>query len=162
MSFVNIKETHFLQVARIYKEGLKTGLATFETSVPNWDQWNKSHHQFGRIGYTRNDKILGWAALSPTSSRKVYEGVAEVSVYVDEKVRGQGIGKILLQELIKISENNGIWTLQANIMDLNKTSITLHTNCGFRIIGYKEKIGNLNGMWLNNTMLERRSKLIGL
>ncbi|NNE31403.1 MAG: N-acetyltransferase [Winogradskyella sp.] len=161
MSFIDIKEKHYKEVTRIYEQGIKTGIATFETSVPNWNKWNASHLNFGRIAYTENLKILGFATLSPTSTRKVYAGVAEVSIYVDEKERGKGIGKKLLLQLIKTSEQNGIWTLQASIMDANQLSIKLHTGCGFRIVGYKEKIGNLNGVWLNNTILERRSKIIG-
>jgi phosphinothricin acetyltransferase len=162
MSFINIKKKHFLDVAKIYQEGIKTGLATFETEIPNWEKWDNSHLQFGRIGFEKNNQILGWASLLPTSTRKVYSGVAEISVYVAEKERGKGIGKKLVQELINISEAHGIWTLQASIMELNKKSIKMHEDCGFRVIGFREKVGNLKGIWLNNTILERRSKIVGI
>ena len=162
MSFINIKEIDFTEVARIYEDGIKTELATFETTVPYWEKWDASHLKFGRIAYIEKNKIVGWAALTPTSTRKVYEGVAEVSVYVDKKERGKRIGTKLLKSLIEISEANGIWTLQASIMDANKSSIQMHLNCGFRVLGLREKIGKLNGIWLNNTLLERRSKITGL
>ena len=161
MTFIPITETNYNAVAEIYESGIKTGIATFETTVPDWKSWSSSHLNFGRIAIQENDKILGWASLSGVSNRCVYGGVAEVSVYVAESVRGKGIGKILLQELIKISEENNIWTLQAGIMKSNQPSIQLHLNCGFRMIGYREKIGKLNDVWLDNVVLERRSKIIG-
>ena len=101
MSFISIKETHYKDVARIYGEGIRTGIATFETSVPDWKKWDASHLKFGRIAFVESNKIVGFVTLSPTSAREVYAGVAEVSVYVDEKERGKGIGKKLLLELIK-------------------------------------------------------------
>tara|TARA_R110000868_G_scaffold68720_1_gene203199 strand:+ start:31445 stop:31933 length:489 start_codon:yes stop_codon:yes gene_type:complete len=162
MQFFPITESYYPEVAQIYEEGIKTGMATFETTVPDWNTWDSSHLPFGRIALTENAQILGWASLSPVSSRCVYGGVAEVSVYVAEKARGKGIGKKLLQELIRISEENNLWTLQSGIMSANKSSIQMHINCGFRVIGYREKIGQLHGIWLDNVILERRSKIIGI
>ena len=161
MKFTPIVEKNYAEVAKIYQEGIKTGIATFETTVPDWNTWSSSHLSFGRIALQENHKILGWASLSGVSNRCVYGGVAEVSLYVAETERGKGIGKMLLKELIKISEENKIWTLQAGIMKSNQPSIQLHLNCGFRMIGFREKIGKLNGIWLDNVILERRSKIIG-
>ncbi|RXP61364.1 N-acetyltransferase [Lutibacter sp. HS1-25] len=160
MEFVDINTSNFDQVSKIYWEGIQTGIATFETSVPTWETWNNSHFKFGRIALIENNLLLGWASLTPVTNRCVYAGVAEVSVYVAENSRGKGIGKKLLKKLIKISEENNIWTLQSGIMRKNEASIQMHLNCGFRLIGYREKIGKLNGEWLDNVILERRSKLI--
>ena len=162
MQFITINESVFPEVAKIYQEGINTGIATFETQVPTWETWNSSHLDFGRIAIAHNNQIYGWAALSPVSNRCIYGGVAEVSVYVSELKRGQGLGKKLLEKLIDISEENNIWTLQSSIMRANESSIKMHENCGFRIIGYKEKIGKLHGVWLDNIILERRSKIVGI
>ncbi len=162
MQFNSITKANYNQVAQIYEEGIKTGMATFETKSVDWSTWDKNHLKFGRITLQDGETILGWASLASVSSRCVYGGVAEVSVYVAEKARGKGIGKKLLLELIKISEDYNIWTLQSGIMRDNKASIQMHINCGFRIIGYREKIGQLNGVWLDNVLLECRSKTIGI
>lgn len=155
-----IEKNDFPVVKAIYKEGIETGMATFETQVPTWQQWDASHLPLGRILMLENNQVLGWASLSPTSKRKVYKGVAEVSVYVKASARGKGVGKKLLLELIKISETNAIWTLQSSIMPENTASIKLHKTCGFRVLGYREKIGQLHGVWKDNIILERRSKII--
>ena len=162
MIFAAITPTNYAQVAAIYAEGIKTGVATFETSIPNWEKWDASHLPFGRIVVMEGTIIKGWAALAPVSSRCVYGGVAEVSIYVAEKARRKGYGKKLLFELIKLSEENALWTLQSGIMKTNEASIQMHMECGFRVIGFREKIGKLNGIWLDNVLLERRSKLIGI
>ncbi len=162
MPIIALTEAHYPQVAEIYQQGIATGTATFETSVPKWADWDKSHLPFGRLVAIENDKVKGWAALSPVSSRCVYGGVAEVSIYIANEARGQGLGKLLLNQLIYESEANGIWTLQAGVFPNNKASIALHQNCGFRIIGHKERIGQLNGQWLDNILLEKRSKTVGI
>lgn len=159
--FVEINNSNFKEVAAIYKQGIETGLATFETSIPTWILWNESHLNFGRIALKQNNEILGWASLAPVSKREVYNGVAEVSVYVCKKHRGNGVGKKLLNELIKISEKNNIWTLQSGIFRDNQASIKMHSDLGFRIIGFRERIAQLNGVWLDNIILERRSKIVG-
>src|SRR5690348_13822618 len=134
-------------VKEIYEEGIATGNATFQTSAPQWEEWNNSHLAHSRVIAKDGDDILGWAALTPVSGRCVYAGVAEVSVYVSSKARGKGIGKQLLQKLIEESEANNIWTLQAGIFPENIQSLKIHEGCGFRVIGKRERIGKLNGIW---------------
>ena len=143
MEITKIEVHHYPQIATIYLEGIATGNATFQTTAPTWDDWDKSHLQHSRIAMMQNNEMAGWAALSPVSSRCVYAGVAEVSVYVAANFRGKGIGKILLNELVVDSEKNGLWTLQSGIFPENISSIKLHEQCGFRQIGYKEKIGSM-------------------
>ncbi|MGA9590733.1 MAG: N-acetyltransferase family protein [Salegentibacter sp.] len=162
MNFLEIEEAHYPQVAEIYRQGLETRLATFETSVPEWAAWNKSRLPFGRIGLEENGQLLGWGSLTPVSSRHVYRGVAEISVYISAENRGKGLGEKLLNKLIAVSEENALWTLQAGIMRANKASINLHKKCGFRVIGYREKIGELDGVWLDNIIMERRSRTTGI
>lgn len=157
---LNKKDWHI--VAKIYKEGINTRLATFEKNVPSWKQWDNSHMQSCRIVVEDGHTIIGWGALTLVSSRCVYAGVAEVSVYVAQDQRGKGIGFILLKELIKLSEVEGIWTLQSGIFPENKPSIELHKKAGFRVIGFKEKIGKLDGIWKDNCIMEKRSKTVGI
>lgn len=148
-------------VARIYLEGIADGNATFETESPGWEKWNAAHHTHSRLVAKENGQIVAWAALSPVSSRRVYRGVAEVSIYVADSARGKGIGKRLLTELIKSSEQNEIWTLQAGIFPENTASISLHKSCGFREVGFREQIGQLGARWRNTVLLERRSSIVG-
>lgn len=161
-AFTEIVHSLYPEVARIYQEGIDTGKATFETNVPSWETWDASHFSFGRISVMEEDKMCGWAALTPVSNRCVYGGVAEVSVYVSKNCWGRGIGTQLLTALIEISEENQIWTLQSSIFRNNASSINLHEKCGFRVIGYKEKIGKLHGYWYDNVLLEKRSTKIGI
>ena len=149
-------------VKKIYESGIATGIATFETSAPDWENWNNGHLIFGRLAAIIENEIVGWAALSPVSNRCVYGGVAEISVYVSESHRGKGVGKQLLNNIIAISEQNGIWTLQAGIFTDNFASVKLHESVGFRVIGHREKIGKLKGKWKDNFILERRSKVVGI
>lgn len=149
-------------VVRIYLAGIATGHATFETAAPAWQRWDEAHLPAPRLVALTNEAIVGWAALSRVSGREVYAGVAEVSVYVDERVRGQGVGKVLLENLIKESEAHRIWTLQASIFPENVASIALHRACGFREVGTRERIGQLKGVWRDTVLLERRSKVVGL
>ena len=145
-------------VRRIYEEGLATRQATFETITPAWDEWHARHHTFGRLVARSDTGISGWAALSPVSARAVYAGVAEVSIYIAEAHRGQGLGSALMSELIASSEQAGIWTLQASIFPENGASVALHEKHGFRIVGRRERIGRLDGCWRDTLLLERRSK----
>ena len=156
-----LDSAHWPQVKNIYEEGIQTGNATFEQQAPEWEKWNEGHLPHSRIVALDNDEVAGWAALSPVSERCVYAGVAEVSVYVAKKFRGKKIGTLLLKQLIAQSEINGIWTLQSGIFPENVASIKLHEANGFRIVGYREKVGQMNGVWRDTTLLERRSKLIG-
>lgn len=160
MKFVAITSLNYPAVAKIYKEGIETGMATFEEIVPDWETWKNNHLPFGNIALVEENDLVAWASLAPTSKRNAYRGVAEVSVYVAKIHQGKGYGRQLLKELIQISEKNGLWTLQAGIMRENQKSINLHKNCGFREIGYREKVAKLQGTWKDNILLERRSKII--
>jgi L-amino acid N-acyltransferase YncA len=148
-------------VEQIYKQGIATQNATFETESPGWESWNAKHHSHSRLVARNHQNIVGWAALSPVSTRRVYAGVAEVSIYVAETARGKGLGKALLGALIEQSEQNGIWTLQAGIFPENVASIALHKSLGFRQVGRREKIGQLHGVWRDVILLERRSSTGG-
>ena len=148
-------------IEKIYLEGIAEGNATFETASPGWERWNSAHHLHSRLVAKENDRVVAWAALSPVSTRQVYRGVAEVSIYVAEAARGEGIGKRLLPELIRHSEQNGIWTLQAGIFPENTASIALHKSFGFREVGVRERIGQLGARWRNTVLLERRSPIVG-
>ena len=162
MKLIEISEENYPEVARIYGEGLQTGTATFETTIPSWEKWDAGHLSFSRILAVEKGNYLGWASLSPVSSRCVYGGVAEVSVYVSDSARGKGVGEFLLKKLIEISEENNIWTLQSGIFRDNIASHKLHIKCGFREVGYKEKVGQLHSVWKDNVLLERRSKVVGI
>ena len=148
------------RIEEIYKAGILTGMATFETSTPEWESWDDNHVQHSRWVAEENNYIQGWVALSPVSDRCVYGGVAEVSVYLDPEYRGQGLGKKLLEHAIESSEQQGIWTLTAAMFPENKASAMLHRSCGFREIGYREKVGKLLGEWKDTLLFERRSKVI--
>ncbi|MEO8795635.1 MAG: N-acetyltransferase family protein [Daejeonella sp.] len=152
---------HWPAVKEIYEQGIETGIATLETKAPEWEAWDKAHLVHSRFIAEDQKEILGWAALSAVSGRCVYAGVAEVSIYIAAKARGKGIGKILLEKLISESEKQNLWTLQAGIFKENIASIALHEKCGFRTIGYREKIGKLKNEWKDVALLERRSKLVG-
>ena len=150
-------------VSQIYAEGISTGFATFETTVPDYKSWDNAHIATCRIVAEKNGKILGWAALSPVSSRCVYGGIGEVSVYIAADSRGKGVGKALLYKLIEESETAGYWTIQSGIFPENKASIKLHEKVGFRFIGKREKVGKTQeGIWKDNLLFEKRSRKIGV
>ena len=149
-------------VRTIFLEGIATGNATFETAAPEWEQWNASHMASCRLVAHGNGTVLGWAALSPVSSRCVYAGVAEVSVYVAASARGRGVGLRLLSGLVVASEQAGIWTLQAGILAGNSASVRLHERCGFRVVGTRERLGQLRGTWRDVLLMERRSNVAGV
>jgi phosphinothricin acetyltransferase len=153
---------HWPEVLRIYREGIATGNATFEVEAPSWEKWDGSHLPNCRLIAQEESKILGWAALSPVSSRRVYAGVVEVSAYVAKAARGKGIGKSLLSALIESSEDCGVWTLQAGIFPENTASITLHKSLGFREVGRRERIGKMGDAWRDVVLLERRSAKVGI
>ncbi len=157
-----MSEAHWPKVAQIYKQGIDTGFATFEKKIPSYAQWNRNHISSCRLVALRDDMVVGWAALSPVSGRCVYGGVGEVSVYVAEKARGLSIGKLLMAELITASEKEGLWTLQSGIFPENTASIKLHEKTGFRYLGKRERIGQLDGIWKDNLLFERRSKIVGI
>jgi len=149
-------------IRNIYSEGIATGNATFETETPEWTKWDQRHIQDCRLLAQDRQRILGWAALSPVSSRRVYSGVAEVSVYVAAEARGRGAGELLLQSLIEQSERCEIWTLQAGIFPENVPSVRLHKSCGFREVGLRLKLGRRGGVWRDVLLLERRSLSVGI
>jgi phosphinothricin acetyltransferase len=155
--------TDWPAIAQIYREGIRTGQATFEPeeNIPDGPTWFAGKIP-GLIFQTTDDhgRMHGWAALSAVSSRCVYRGVAEVSVYVAANTRGQGIGKALLAHLVHASEEAGLWTLQASIFPENIASIQLHQQAGFRLVGIREKLGQMNGRWRDVAFLERRSVII--
>jgi len=152
-----MKHEDWPAVRSIYLEGIMTGNATFETEAPSWEEWDASHLGFARLVARKDNKIIGWAALSAVSRREVYSGVAEVSVYVAHDSRGKGVGRALLGQLIAESEPNGIWTLQASVFPENVATIALHQACGFREVGRRERISKLHGRWRDTILLERRS-----
>lgn len=162
LTISRMQPQHWDQVRSIYLEGIASGNATFETDAPDWHAWHSSHLTFARLVALTKDSVVGWAALSPVSSRPVYAGVAEVSVYVKALARGKGVGRALLTGLIEESERNGVWTLQAGVLAENAASIGLHKACGFREVGRREKIGRLKGEWRDVVLMERRSQTIGI
>lgn len=147
-------------VRSIYESGIATGNATFETQAPTWESWDAAHLPQARWVLEHDGILSGWAALSAVSSRCVYAGVAELSVYVADTHRGRGIGQLLLETVVRESEAQGIWTLQAGIFPENTASLRLHEKAGFRIIGRRERIGQMNGLWRDTVLLERRSQLM--
>jgi len=157
----NIRESDWPEIKAIFEDGIKTGVATLETSPPEWFVWNDAHLEFGRILSEENGVVTGWAALIPVSRRKAYEGVAEESIYIREGFRGKGTGSLLMQELIKICEESGIWTIQAVILRENTGSILFHERHGFRTVGYREKIGKQGSVWRDTVLMERRSEMNG-
>ncbi|MGB5387159.1 MAG: N-acetyltransferase family protein [Eudoraea sp.] len=159
---LEMSEAHWPAIAQIYKQGVDTGFATFEKEIPSYEQWNGNHISSCRLVALRDDKVLGWAALSPVSGRCVYGGVAEVSVYVADNAQNSGIGILLMEELITTSEKEGFWTLQSGIFPENTGSIKLHERVGFRYLGKRERIGRLDGIWKDNLLFERRSKIVGI
>lgn len=159
---ISMLPDHWEAVKGIYEEGIATGNATFQDKAPAQEEWDASHLKSCRLVAVDGDEVMGWAALTPVSGRCVYAGVAEVSVYVGEKGRGRGIGKKLLEHLIKESEQEGLWTLQAGIFPENVSSISLHEKVGFRMIGRRERIGKMHGVWRDTVLLERRSNATGV
>lgn len=155
--------TDWPDVHRIYAEGIATKMATFETTPKPQDQWESDSVSGSAIvAEVQNaENLAGWAVLWPVSDRCAYAGVAEVSVYVGSNARGAGVGKALLQELVTISERLDIWTLQAGIFEENLPSVKLHEKCGFRIVGVRERLGALDGIWKNIVLMEHRSEVVG-
>ena len=148
-------------VAAIYEEGIRTGDSTFETRAPSWAEWDAAHLRGHRLVAELDGELVGWAALAPVSGRCVYAGVAEDSVYVASAVHGRGIGTALLRALVRRSEAAGIWTIEAGIFPENRASVVLHQRCGFRIVGVRERLGRIGGVWRDVLLLERRSPVVG-
>lgn len=163
LSVAKMLPEHWPGVRAVYLEGLATGDATFETEAPGWERWDAAHLRACRlVALGDGGRVAGWAALSPVSAREVYAGVAEVSVYVGAAFRGRGVGRALLEALVRESESAGIWTLQAGIFPENVASVALHESCGFRPVGRRERVGKLKGRWRDTVLLERRSRVVGV
>jgi L-amino acid N-acyltransferase YncA len=160
-TITEIRPDDWPAVRAIYLQGIATGQATFQTEAPDWNEWNSGHLSACRLVLRVSGEVAAWAALSPVSRRPVYGGVAEESIYVAASQRGYGHGKRLLEELVACSERNGIWTLQAGIFPENRTSIRLHEACGFRVVGTRERLGCMNGVWRDVVLMERRSRVVG-
>lgn len=149
------------QVAQIYADGIAQRIATFETTVPIWEFWDDKHLEIGRLVAVEHDVILGWVALGAVSHRAVYRGVVEDTIYIASEAQGKGIGTALMNAMIQASETAGIWSIVAVTFEENHASIALHKKCGFRMVGYRERIAKLDGVWRNTVMLERRSQVTG-
>jgi phosphinothricin acetyltransferase len=158
---VPMHQSDWAAVAAIYAEGIATGDATFETAVPSFDAWDTAHLAAPRPLARRDGEVLAFAGLGPVSARAVYRGVAEVTIYVAAAARGQGVGRRLLEALVEQAEAAGIWTLQAGIFPENEASVALHRACGFRVVGRRERLGQLGGVWRDVLLLERRSATVG-
>ena len=153
-----MEENDWEKVAEIYKQGIDGGTATFNTECPTYEEWDKGHLKECRLVYEEDGEVAGWAAVSPTSSRSVYRGCVEMSVHVDKNYRGHGIGTALVNELIARSVKEGFWSIYSAIISINKASIGLHKKCGFREIGYRERIAKDKfGKWQNTTLMEYRA-----
>jgi phosphinothricin acetyltransferase len=157
--------TDYTSVSRIFTQGIETGNATYDTSAAVWEDWDAKYLMHSRwvVKSVGDDSVLGWAALSPVSSRIVFSGVAELSIYVDTDYLGKGMGNVLMDAVIASSEENGIWMLQSGIFPENQASIGMHEKFGFRLVGRRERIGKMaNGIWRDIVLLERRSLIVGL
>lgn len=151
-------ESDWERVSEIYKQGMGKGTATFNTECPNYEEWDKSHIKTCRFVYEEDGNVVGWVAISPTSSRCVYKGCAEMSIYVDQNYQRHGVGTALVKELLAQSEQEGFWSIYSAIISINKASIELHKKCGFREIGYRERIAKDRfGEWQNTTLMEYRA-----
>jgi L-amino acid N-acyltransferase YncA len=148
------------EVARIFEEGIATGNATFETEVPSWEEWDRAHLAGHRFVAEDERGVVGWIALAPVSGRACYAGVAEISVYVTAEARGRGVGSELLATVVESAERDGIWTLQTSVFPENAASLALLGRFGFRVVGTRERIGRLHGIWRDTVLVERRSEVV--
>lgn len=157
----DFKKSDWTYVKEIYQQGLDSNIATFQTVCPSFEEWDEGHLKDCRFVALYNDKVVGFAVLSPTSKREVYRGVVEVSIYLDTQFKNNGIGTLLLNHLIDDSEKRGFWSLYSSIIEENIGSIALHAKCGFKKVGYRENIAKDRlGNWHNTILFERRSSLI--
>lgn len=156
----DLRADDWAAVCAIYEDGIRGGDATFELAAPSWEEWNATHPEL-RLVAERGGSVVGWAALSPMSSRRCYRGVGAMSVYVAEAARGVGVGRLLLERLVESSERAGYWTLTAGVFPENESSLRLHRACGFREVGVRERLGESGGVWRDVVWLERRSEVVG-
>ena len=160
-----MQSVDYPSVSMIFTQGIETGNATYDTSAAVWEDWDAKHLMHSRwvVKSANEGSVLGWAALSPVSSRVVFSGVAELSIYVDTDYLGKGMGNALMEAVVASSEENGIWMLQSGIFPENQASIGMHEKFGFRLVGRRERIGKMaNGIWRDIVLLERRSLIVGL
>ncbi|MCI1189671.1 GNAT family N-acetyltransferase [Hymenobacter sp. DH14] len=167
MTIYPLTIAHWNQVKGIYEQGIASGDATFQTDVPSWKEWHQTCLPHSRLvavdeGYGQSNQVLGWAALAPISGRAVYQGVADVQVYVAGFARGRGVGRQLLEALVSESEAHGMWLLQASVFPENTTTISIYAGAGFREVGHRERMGQLHGVWRSVVLLERRSAVVGV
>ena len=155
-----LREEDWPAVRSIYEQGIAGRNATFETVAPSWESWDGAHHTEHRLVAEEDGRVVGWASLAPVSERCCYEGVAENSVYVADDAQRRGVGRALLERIAADAEAGGIWTIQAGVFPENEASIRLHERCGFRVVGVRERLGRLDGVWRDVVLLERRSALI--
>lgn len=155
-------EQDWPEVRAIYAEGIEFGDATFETAAPDWETWNATHLRVCRLVARSDGEVIGWAALSPVSSREAYAGVAEASLYIASRASGRGVGSTLMAALIEASERAGIWTLHSSTFPENAASLALQQRHGFRVIGTRERIACHHGRWRDTVLLERRSRVTGI
>ena len=160
MEIEPLRPQHWPEVARIYAEGIATRNATFETDLPSWEAWNRAHLAEHRYVAVEDGAIVGWTALVPVSDRCVYEGVVENSVYVAASAQGRGVGRALLDALVASTEAAGIWTIQTGVFPENEASVGVHERVGFRVVGRRERLGKLDGIWRDVLFLERRSGVV--
>lgn len=161
MTVVAMTDQHAGQVLEIYRLGIATGNATFETEPPGWTRFTAARlpgHRFVALG--ADGSVAGWVACGRVSERPAYAGVVEHSVYVHPGARGQGVGRALLTALITATEAAGIWTVQSGIFPENAASLALHTACGFRVVGTRERVGRHHGVWRDVVLIERRSPIV--
>jgi phosphinothricin acetyltransferase len=156
-----MKTDDWPDVRAIYEEGLATGVGSFETAAPSWEQWDRARLPHSRL-VARENAVLGWAALSAVSQRACYAGVAEVGIYVAAAARGRGVGRALLEAIVESAESHGIWTLQGATIAENAASLALQARCGFRTVGRRERIAKRDGVWHDTILTERRSKKTGV
>ncbi|MDO5844179.1 MAG: GNAT family N-acetyltransferase [Methanocorpusculum sp.] len=160
-SIFEMKNSDWGRVSEIYSEALAEGKSTFNKVCPTFEEWNASHLKKCRFVMEADGEICGWCALSPVSSREAYKGVAEISIYIDKKFHGKGLGTKLLTHLCESSEKEGIWSLYAAVFEVNEASLVLHRKCGFREVGYREKIArDIFGNWQNTIIFEKRSRAV--
>lgn len=162
LSIRSMSANDWPEIRRIYAQGIATGIATFQPDVPDYDAWDRGHLAQCRLVAEDENRILGWAVLGAYSSRFVYRGVAEISIYIASEARGRGIGRALLEKMIAESEAQGFWTLVAGIFTVNGASRSLHAKAGFREVGFREKVGELRGVWHDVVIMERRSRVVGV
>ena len=152
-----MKKDDWESVSDIYRQGLETGISTFNTECPSYDEWDGSHAKPCRLVYEDGGKVVGWAAVTPSSSVCAYRGCVEMSVYLDSNFQGKGIGPRLVNKLLEEAEKAGYWSIYSSIISSNRPSVALHKKCGFREIGYMERIAKDRfGNWQNVTLMEYR------